>query len=498
MQKRIGFIALVLVGLVPITELQAQRLDPHPVKIGELGSIEARLQVNGDGGSQGGLAGSCDAQLAAHTDTDFDGGTYVLQGGFAEDEIAAVSFTLPESAFPIKVDLVEMIFGTSGATMSTTTEWSLLVWQGTPRDGLVQYEFNSDGQLLPHIELGPGTNGVNVQLFVDPADPDQIYIDDDGSQTFSVGFRIDQHNQQTQSPCVVAPPICCNAFPATDTGGLNEPTQNWINAVDCGIFGCPSGWSTFSEWPSLCRPSGDWVIRATWTPSNCSVVGSCCTPDGLCVDNALEADCTGIGGEWTFGETCSSVECEPPSDDVPCCFAATGGCLELSESNCLAAGGVPGAAGTSCLQHSCFPEGAVCMPNGTCLDGLTPEEAEVIGGTFMGDGTTCASITCPEPTAACCFGSGFCLVLDENECETAAGTWNAVGTTCEDGDGNGIADACEEDALIGDLDGDGRVDGQDLTILLGFWGSDNAVADIIIDGIVDGADLSALLAAWTG
>ena len=498
MQKRICFIIMAVAGLVPVTAAQAQRLDPHPEKLGELGLLEARLQVDGDGSSQGGLAGSCDSQIAAHTDADFTGGTYVMQGGFAEDEIAAVSFTLPESAFPIKVDLVEMIFGTSSASMSTTTEWSLLVWQGTPRDGLIQYEFNSDGELLPHIELGPGTNGVNVQLFVDPSDPDQIYIDDDGSHTFSVGFRIDRHNQQTQNPCLVAPPSCCNAFPATDADGLDEPTQNWISAVDCGIFGCPSGWSTFSEWPSLCRPSGDWVIRATWTPTNCSVVGACCTAQGLCVDNTLETDCTGTGGVWTLGETCSSVECEPPSDDVPCCFAATGGCLELSEANCLAAGGVPGPAGTSCLLHSCFPEGAVCMPNGSCLEGLTPEEADLIGGIFMGDGTTCGSITCPEPTAACCFGSGFCLVLEEDECETAAGTWNKLGSTCEDVDGNGIADVCEEDALIGDLDGDGQVNGQDLSILLGFWGTDNAVADIIVNGIVDGADLSALLAEWTG
>ena len=498
MQRRIGLMAMILIGLSSVTDVQAQRLDPHPVKLGETGTLEAMIQLDGDGDGRGGLAGSCDAQISAHTNADFEGGTYVLQGGFAEDEIAAVSFTLPESAFPIKVDLVEMIFGTSSATLSTTTEWSLLVWEGTPRDGVIRYEFSSDGELLPHIELGPGTNGINVQVFVDPSDPDQIYIDDDGSQTFSVGYRIDRHNQQTQSPCLVAPPSCCNAFPATDTGGLNEPTQNWINAVDCGIFGCPSGWSTFAEWPSLCRPSGDWVIRATWTPASCNVVGSCCTPDGLCVDNTLEADCVGTGGEWTLEGICSSVDCEPPSDDVPCCFAATGGCLELPELDCLSAGGVPGPSGVSCLQHSCFPEGAVCMPNGSCLDGLTPEEAEVIGGTFMGDGTTCASITCPEPTAACCFGSGFCLVLEEDECETAAGTWNAVGTTCVDGDGNGVSDACEEDALVGDLDGDGRVDGQDLSILLGFWGSDNVVADIIVDGIVDGADLSALLAAWTG
>lgn len=500
MRRRTDILPMVLTTTLLTTLAHGQRFDPLPVRVEETANLKGLLQLDGgdEEHGEGGLAGSCDPQISTHTSSDFEGGTYVLQGGFAQGEIAAVSYTLPESAFPIRLDLVEMIFGTSGATTSTTTEWSLLVWEGTPRDGQLLYEFSSDGKILPHIELAPGTNGVNVQLLVDPSDPDQIYLDDDGSSTFSVGYRIDLHNSQTQNPCLVAPPSCCNAFPATDTGGLDAPSGNWINALDCGIFGCPSGWSTFEEWPSLCRPSGDWVIRATWTPANCSVTGTCCTPEGLCVDNALEADCTGIGGSWTQGATCGDTNCEPPSDDVPCCFAATGGCLELSEADCLAAGGVAGPAGVACSAHSCFPEGAVCMPNGTCLDGLTPEEAETIGGTFMGDGTTCASITCPEPTAACCFASGFCLVLTESECTTAAGTWNAIGTTCADDDADGTADLCEFEDLIGDLDGDGSVNGQDLTILLGFWGTAEPQADIDGNGNVDGADLSALLANWTG
>ena len=119
MQRRIGLMAMILVGLSSVTDVQAQRLDPHPVKLGETGTLEAMIQLDGDGDGRGGLAGSCDAQISAHTNADFEGGTYVLQGGFAEDEIAAVSFTLPESAFPIKVDLVEMIFGTSSAPMVT-------------------------------------------------------------------------------------------------------------------------------------------------------------------------------------------------------------------------------------------------------------------------------------------------------------------------------------------------------------------------------------------
>lgn len=497
MQTRLGFALLVPTVLSMSGLVHGQRYEPLPIMTGEMPTMEIVLRPSGEQ-NDGGLAGSCEQQVSTHTDADFSGGVYILQGGFAEQEVAAVSYTLPASAFPIEVDMIEMIFGTSNATMSTTTEWSLLVWEGTPAGGILQYEYTSDGKLLPHIELGPGTNGVNLQVSVDPADPEQMYISDNGTQTFSVGFRIDRHNSQTDNPCFVAPPVCCNAFPSTDVGGLHAPTENWIRAVDCGAFGCPDGWNRFSDWPALCRPSGDWVMRATWTPANCGVVGACCLDNGSCVDGVVETDCVGIGGTWAGQDTlCDATNCEPPTEDVPCCFETTGGCIPLSEANCIAAGGSPGPEGATCAEYACFPTGAVCMPNGSCLDGLSPEDAAKIGGTFMGDGTSCATVTCPEPSGGCCFDTGFCLEMTEGNCSTAGGTWAGIGSTCADDDANGTADVCEEE-LVGDLDGDGFVTGSDLSILLGAWGTNDPIADLNDDDIVDGADLTLLLGNWTG
>ena len=51
-------------------------------------------------------------------------------------------------------------------------------------------------------------------------------------------------------------------------------------------------------------------------------------------------------------------------------------------------------------------------------------------------------------------------------------------------------------ALPADLNGDGVVNGVDLTILLGQWGSPGS-ADIDGDGVVSAADLTALLAQWS-
>ncbi len=48
----------------------------------------------------------------------------------------------------------------------------------------------------------------------------------------------------------------------------------------------------------------------------------------------------------------------------------------------------------------------------------------------------------------------------------------------------------------GDVDGDGTVNGTDLILLLGSWGTDNAAADFDGSGTVDGTDLIILLGAW--
>ena len=55
---------------------------------------------------------------------------------------------------------------------------------------------------------------------------------------------------------------------------------------------------------------------------------------------------------------------------------------------------------------------------------------------------------------------------------------------------------CEDSGIVGDLNGDGVVNGADLGILLAAWGSKGGIADLNGDGVVDGADLGMLLANW--
>lgn len=464
---------------------------PLPVMVGGIAQQRVVLHRSGDGG---GTAGGCDPVVSTHTNASFEGGQYIAQGGFAEQEVAAASFTLPASAFPVRIDLAEMIFATSGATVTTTTRWSVMFWEGTPATGTLAFSASSDGELLPHLVMQPGTNGTNIQFMIDPGDAEQIILQDNGSRTISFGYRIDRHNAQTQNPCVVAPPSSANAFPCTDVGGLQQPAQNWLRMVDCGALGCGAGWKRFSEIPAICRPSGDWVMRLTWTAlGDCGTAptGACCV--GSNCSQRSQAECQQLGGTYRGdGVACAAATCDTGAP-VACCFASTGGCLNLPASQCTAAGGVPGPGGSACGSYNCNPQGACCMSDGTCQGPMSPSACASAGGTYKGDGTSCATVTCPPPLGAACFANGFCLTLTQADAQTAGASWKGPGTTCADANGDGRADAC---ARIGDLNGDGFTNGTDLGMLLAAWGTASALADLNRDGIVNADDLGMLLGAW--
>lgn len=200
----------------------------------------------------------------------FGGGSFIVQAGFAQGEMAAASFTLNASEFPIRINLIEMIFAQSATTVPTTTEWSVFVYEGNPATGTLLYEYSSDDLVIPHLRMPIGTQGTNIQFSVDPNDPEQMYIYNQGnSNMFTVGYRIDRHNNPPANPCLQSPPTNSNAFPTTDAdGNLSSPANNWLYALDCGIFGAPPGWHSFAQLPTIFRPSGDWNIRVSYESLN--------------------------------------------------------------------------------------------------------------------------------------------------------------------------------------------------------------------------------------
>ena len=67
-----------------------------------------------------------------------------------------------------------------------------------------------------------------------------------------------------------------------------------------------------------------------------------------------------------------------------------------------------------------------------------------------------------------------------------------------DGGGNCVREFCTQCECPADLDGNGTVDGADLTIVLSDWGctGDDCVGDLDGSSQVDGADLTIILSAW--
>ena len=191
-------------------------------------------------GSEGGatidlvepLAGEC-GNVSTHTDFDFDrGGSLVLQTGFEQGEIAAASYTLTPEDFPLKIETMEMIFATQDAVVETVTEWSVILWDGNPDTGQLVFQVSSDDVLIPHLRMPPGTHAVNIFVTIDPEDPEQLFILNNSEiDTFSIAFRIDRHNRPG-TPCTSPPDPRRNAFPTTDTSGLDAPADNWLAGRD--------------------------------------------------------------------------------------------------------------------------------------------------------------------------------------------------------------------------------------------------------------------------
>jgi hypothetical protein len=139
-----------------------------------------------------------------------------------------------------------------------------------------------------------------------------------------------------------------------------------------------------------------------------------------------------------------------------------------------------------------FQSGTVTFQNNTgCQIGALSNGGYIDGGGNNWNGP------CPD-----CDGDG---VIDLEEMLFNNGDCNANGLldACEipshpnwDRNNDGILDACQ---CLADISGNGFVDGVDLAIVLGAWGSPaggKSGADIDGDGIVNGSDLAYVLSGW--
>lgn len=130
------------------------------------------------------------------------------------------------------------------------------------------------------------------------------------------------------------------------------------------------------------------------------------------------------------------------------------------------------------------PIGAACLPDGSCMEGLTESQTIDMGGFWNGPGSECADVQC---LGACYIPSTEqCLQFDGATCDLVGGIWAGPGTT-------DCVNPCPAD-----LNGDGNLDFFDVSVFLTAFNQSNPLADFNNDGSFNFFDVSAFLTAFSG
>ena len=129
------------------------------------------------------------------------------------------------------------------------------------------------------------------------------------------------------------------------------------------------------------------------------------------------------------------------------------------------------------------PVGAACMPDGSCVEGLTEDDTIALGGFWNGAGTQCGDVQC---LGACYIpATEQCVQFDLATCDLVGGIWAGPGTT-------DCPNPCRAD-----VNGDGNLNFFDVSMFLTAFNSMNPVADFNGDGAYNFFDISAFLTAFS-
>ncbi len=363
-------------------------------------------------------------EVTVKNDSIDQGSPTTIVGDFVPGEQAAVRLTSPCNGAIVAVQIL-WLEGTPGHGFSI--ERAIHIFEGN--------SFPTPGAELLELQapvMTPG--GFNEFRYLDEAQTLPINVPVTVGQQFIISLEFENGTHVGNGgPSVVRDGDGC-------TSGKNA------------LYAIPGGWLNF-----CLIITGDVAIRAV---INCEEAdGACCLPDGTCQE-LTPTVCAAMSGAFQGDFTlCANVDC--PSPPGACCFGPDS-CLNFTEDDCGTAGGTWLGAGTECDGFAC-PLGACCLPDGSCVDGIPGADCDAQGGVFQGVGSECGSVECPQPGGACCLSNGNCLVLAEASCNVIPNTsWAGPGTDCEDGNDNGVADACEDPLHPGDLDCDGDVDFDDI------------------------------------
>ena len=203
-----------------------------------------------------------------------------------------------------------------------------------------------------------------------------------------------------------------------------------------------------------------------------------------------------VGGTGNLVVDCSPIGNPPANDGCEDAIEVSDGSTEFTTSLATAVGPV--------APLGCSTSNGPDVYNDVWFTYTAPCTGIVTIGTCE---TTFDSRVLVYQGAGCPNASSSTWACADDNCGDDAEVSNVVleGTTLlirvgspDDVEGDGVLQInCDsfDKPCDGDLNGDDRVDGADLGLMLSQWGSDGS-ADINGDGSVDGADLGLLLSAW--
>ncbi len=319
------------------------------------------------------------------------------------------------------------------------------------------------------------------------------------------------------------PPAANDCFTGTSEPGCNDPA---CCALVCAQdeFCCQTAWDNICAFEAgeLCTGCGDpdtgSCLEAHRAPY-CDNVHCCqlvCAIDATCCDTVWDRSCADVAAEICIDDvscpesdhncfTVGGPGCGDPSccesvcnEDPFCCLVewddicsteaflspACDGCGDPAAGDCWNAHAVPYCSNRDCCN-------VVCTVDETCCSSGWDELCVSLAVELCG--------LCGNPEAGSCFSAHATGGCNDAECCAKVCAFDNFCCDVEwDFVCKGFAAQMCEPCPSADLDGDCKVTGSDLGLLLAAWGSANADADLNNDDTVDGADLGLLLAGWTG
>ena len=233
--------------------------------------------------------------------------------------------------------------------------------------------------------------------------------------------------------CLDADALCC----LNELGGVPQGPGTQCTQLEACCF--PDG--TCADLDPLCCLDLGGAPQGPGT--QCTALEACCFAPGA--GDCMMLDplcCIDLGGiPQGPGTQCSQPEA--------CCMQ-NGSCTMLDPLCCVEFGGTPQGAGTTCSAAT----EACCFTDGSCQD-LDPLCCDDLGGVAQGPGTVCLGDNngntiddaCEDQTGACCLPDDTCIDgMTQADCEGPAtnGTYMGDGSVClGDNNGNGKDDLCE-------------------------------------------------------